>query len=193
MWPAATNPELTNGVRINAMPKRILIFVLIQIGIIAAQPTIGQDSANVKQPQLEREIIGRINELKNCDSINRALNLADSLLSETPELVEAMILKGELLLTSGDTTMAESILNEALTITPSSSAILLALSRLEISRHEYQSAREKIEYLTNLKPGNHRAHIAMGELYQALKRPDSAAACYQTAVEVLLKRKRVMR
>lgn len=192
MSSAATRPEPINAIRINAMILRVLILALIQIGFIAVQPTFGQGEADLKLLQSKRQILARIKQLKKIDSLNSAISLIDSLLSKEPDLVEAITLKGELYLILGDTVLAESTLNEALSKTPSSSAILLALSRLEISRHDYQSAREKISYLINLKPGNHRAHIAMGGLYQALERPDSAAIYYQSAVEVLLKRKRMM-
>jgi tetratricopeptide (TPR) repeat protein len=174
------------------MLKRILILVLILVGIIAVQPGIGQDSADAKQPPSKRQIIGRINQLKNSDSLDSAIDLVDSLLLKEPDLVEATSIKGELLLAAGDTATAEAMLNEALTKTPSSSAILLALSRIDMSRREYKSARDKIDHLINLKPGNHRAHIAKGRLYQSLGKPDSAAACYKSAVELLLKRKRMM-
>ncbi len=174
------------------MSRRTSSCLLTLLVLLWSGPVSGQESGEHEKPRLKRECLQKVEHLKAVDSLIPALVLIDSLLEQYPNFVGGLILKSQLLLYTGDTSRAEFSLNRALEAAPRSNAARIMLAHLDVRRGRYESARVNLELLLNVNKLNHRALRVQGELYAATGRPDSAAACYQNAVEVLLKKKRMM-
>lgn len=162
-----------------------LCLVVIAVSITGA---FGQDSNDVKVRISPKKVIERIDELRQADSIIPAIHLVDSLLQHGQYRSRLSVIKAELLLLSGDTNSAETVLKNELDIAPMSSSARLLLAKIDMKNERYQSVRESIDFMMSMGKANHRVLFLLGEYYDNIGYPDSAAASYRNAVEVLLKK-----
>jgi len=88
------------------------------------------------------------------ESTNRggALDLIERVLIKTPELTEALILKGQLLFIEGDFEKAISTFNEFHRLLPSNIQIRLFLANSYIRNEQYSEADKHLDFLLKLVP-----------------------------------------
>ncbi len=90
--------------------------------------------------------------LAESTDINGALELIEHILMETPELTEALLLKGQLLFIEGDFENAIHAFNEFHRLIPSNIQIRLFLANSYIRNDQHSEASEHLDFLLNIVP-----------------------------------------
>ncbi len=170
----------------------LIVLLVLNVAALSAANIPGQDSSDVMARTSLRVALEKIDNLRQADSILPAIHLVDSLLQTGQKRSQLSVLKGELLLMSGDTNSAETVLKNELDIAPMSSSARLLLAQIDLKEQRYESVRKSIDFMMSLGRKSHHVLFLLGEYYDSKGFPDSAAASYRKAVEVLLKKRKMV-
>jgi putative PEP-CTERM system TPR-repeat lipoprotein len=115
-----------------------------------AKETITQ--ANEVSSESVYSQLGEAYVMANTTDVSGALVLIENILSETPELTEALILKGQLLFSLGEYKNAIVAFNEYYTLLPKNTQIRLFLANSYVRNEQYIEAAEHLDFLLKKFP-----------------------------------------
>jgi putative PEP-CTERM system TPR-repeat lipoprotein len=115
-----------------------------------AEETIAQASENSSESVYSQ--LGEAYLMAESTNSSGALGLIESILIKTPELTEALLLKGQLLFSQGDYNDAIDSFNEYHRILPSNIQVRLFLANSYVRNEQYFEADEHLDFLLKLLP-----------------------------------------
>ncbi|MFW6011301.1 MAG: tetratricopeptide repeat protein [Desulfosalsimonas sp.] len=114
----------------------------------------------------------------------KALAMAESLLSRDPDNVEALILGASIRQSAGKYRAAAEAYEKVLAKDPDRKNIYLALARLYLRDERHKEAAELLEPFVKRFPGNYTGFYFLAEAYSGMDELDDAAGAYKKSLDL---------
>lgn len=134
-----------------------------------------------REPVLKKELA--LIYLKQ-DRKEKALALAEDVLAQNPENVEALIIAGSIRQATGRNDAARKTYEKVVEKAPDRENIYPVLARLYLQDKEYEKTVKLLEPFVKRFPQNYTGFYYLGKAYSGLGEPDSAVDAYNKCLEI---------
>ncbi len=112
------------------------------------------------------------------DKTGKALGLADEIIKQQPDNVEALIISASIRQAMGNTDGAKQAYEQVLAATPERKNIYLVLGRLYLQDEEYKKAVDVFSQMAKKFPDDYSGHFYLGQAYKATGQEELAIEAF---------------
>lgn len=132
-----------------------------------------------------QDLIAQAHSLAQNSSFDAALQLLDQIVIDNPALIEALVLKGSILMSTARLEEAKALCRTALELQPLCSEAILILGLIALQDGEEEEARQRLRQTIYLQQASWLAHFSLAEMNFRQADQHRARHGYETALRIL--------